>query len=260
MLQCFQKKHWHEFGEALQELVYRRPDFDSFELFRTVANELTVSLDPLVIIEILDVQLTRYQQYSGTCLLEILEAMKALYSKNELATHYLKVISAKQLLLSEQLQAGIDLLKEAEPYIEAKRSLPKIIYVTLYLTKSIYDWRIADFAAYSQSIERFEAYVDQWKLTSREKEEISERAITASLLTDTILTFGHIEASGIFSFVKSMPSKLILYELIRMFNEGRASDFDDICQQRLLELQTFPLIYQSLSKLKMKIRVIALYN
>ena len=254
-----QKRFWHEFSEQLIHLVYQQRSFPSQPLLEAALAELSVYMDPLIIVELIDALLSRVEAPLEKKLSLINEA-KEILSKNELAQSYLKVVEARARISAGDLEEGLKVLKEAEVLIEAFRSVPKVIYASMNSSKALYYWKKADIESFQTSISQFLAYSDEKKLSVDEQVDIAERTLVSALLSDNVLLFGDFLVSNFFAKCAEKSDKKHLWSLAEIFNSGNVEQLEQFLVDHNAEVSADPLLGINLDKLRRKVRVIAIYD
>ena len=121
-------------------------------------------------------------------------------------------------MLSGQLQEAYKMLKEANDFVQGQRSVPKAVFASIQLTFGVYYWKMEDYPLFIESLLSYEGYCNLTYLSTEEAEDLSEKMILASLLSDKHLVYGHIADSQLFSAVKGNSAKKVLFEIILIFH------------------------------------------
>lgn len=255
----YKERLWSDFGLKLVELLYTHRGFNAQKIIRAVNKELITNVDIYVQLEIIDIFLSR-DTSSLENKLKVLNDFTHLVEKNETAKVYLSLITAKHLLLENDVEQAMTKLEETEKELNKLRNYPKIMYSVLNFIKSSYYWRKKDMLNFTKAAHQFLAYTDRNKISSEEQFEISERVVIASLISDSILNFGDILENNLLSCLASLENKRALWNLVEIFNRGRVDDFTRFIDTHGNQLSALPLISTNIAKLDRKIRVIALYD
>ena len=255
----YKERLWSDFGIKLIDLLYAFRGFNAQKIIRAVNKELTTSIDPYVQLEILDIYLTRDDSPMDDKL-KMLDEFKQFVEKNETAKVYLNLIAAKHLLFANDVEQAMIKLEDAEKDLNKLRNYPKILYSLLNYTKLTYYWRKQDMINFTKAAHQYMTYTERFKFSKEEQLDISERIVTASLISDNILNFGDILETDFFRCLATVEDKKPLWNLVEIFNKGRVEDFIAFLDSHRQYLNRLPLIEANLSKLDRKIRVIALYD
>ena len=255
----YQRRFWHEFGEQLLELVLQRRAFQSGQLVQAALGELAVYLDPLITVELLDATLARSEAPLAEKL-HALEELRAPLARNELALAYLRVVESRVRISAGDLEEGLKGLREAEGLVEGFRSVPKGVYASMYGARALYFWKKADLESFHGASAQFLAYADDKKLSSAERLDVAEKALTAALLSDGVLAFGDFLASPAFARSAELSNKKYLWKLAELFNAGDVQQLEAFLVQGRGQLDADELLSAHYEKLQRKVRVIALYD
>jgi 26S proteasome regulatory subunit N9 len=254
-----QKRFWHEFSEHLTHLIYSKPNFNALGLVEATIAEMSISLDPFLIVELFDVYLGRVSAPLKDKL-GFIEKTKELVSKNELAVNYLNILEAKARFLNEDYEKGYATLKEAEKVVDSHRSVPKIIFASLNNAKFIYHWKKSDFPQFYESVIKFLAYHEERKMGPAERLDLASKTLQAALLSDQILTFGDLLSNSFFQIVADNAQHRYLWQLVEIFNQGQVDKLESFLASAHSGFGQDPLLSHHVEKLRRKIRVISLYD
>lgn len=255
----YKERMWSDFGIKLIDLLYTFRSFNAQRIIRSVNKELTTSIDPYVQLEIMDIFLSRDNSPMDEKL-KIIDEFKQFFEKNEIGKVYLNLIAAKHLLLANDVEQSMSKLEETEKEMNKLRNYPKILYSILNFTKMTYYWRKQDMLEFTKAAHQYLAYTERFKLNREEQLDISERIVSASLISDSILNFGDILETDFFGCLTTVEDKKPLWDLVVIFNRGKVDEFIQFIDSQRHQLDRLPLISQNFDKLDRKIRVIALYD
>lgn len=256
----YQKRYWHEFSNVLSELVYRHQTFDARLLIYGTIQELSVNNDPVFIVEMVDVVLTRWPQATFPEQMKLIDQVREIFSRNEIAMQYLNILEAKQHLLRNDFEKGLELQKTAEKVIEATREVPKVVYAALQESKALYYWNKEDFDNYYATAVNWLSYLDEKKLSSEQKLQLADNILEAGLVNNSTLSFGTLLENNLIANLRSDPSRTALFKVLEIFGKGNVESFENFVQNAGASLGAFALVGRNIDKLRRKIRVIAFYD
>ena len=250
---------WNDMGLALLDLVYVHRAYNAQTLLNNVFADLGNKLDTMVLLELLDVYMTR----ENTTLeqkIEMTDKLSQFVKKDEVALVYLDLIRAKHMIIMNDVEGAMEKLKTTEVQLLKLRNFPKLLYSVLNFVKSDYYWRKEDFQNYHQTILQFLVYTDNERLSLDDQKLISERTVLSALVSDKVLSFGDILESPFISILKDIEDKRVLWELVEIFNSGKVSAFTQFVSTNKAALDKLQFTQNHLNALDRKIRVIALYD
>lgn len=256
----YQRRFWFEFSETLSQLIYQKQAFNSQAIIEGTIEELSVYNDPVFVIELLDVYLARYAPNDIEARLKLITRARETFSRSEIGQQYLNILKAKEFILAGNFEEGVKIQKQAETVIETFREIPKVVYSTLQLTKSLFYWKKNDFDSYFGVAVKCLAYLDENKLSLEEQTVFAEQIVEAGLINNETLSFGSLLENKIFNVLRNNPAKRALFEILDIFSKGKVEIFEQYFSENKLALAHFPLIGSNLLKLRRKIRVIAFYD
>lgn len=250
---------WNDLGLCLLNLVYTHRAYNAQTLLNNVFSDLGNKLDAMVLLELLDVYLTR-ENTDLSQKLDMAEKMNQFIKKDDVALVYLDLIKAKHMMIQNDVEGAMNKIKETETQLLKLRNFPKLLYSVLNFVKSDYYWRKEDFQNYHQTILQFLVYTDNDKLSLDDQKLISERTVLSALVSDKVLSFGDILESPFISILKDIPDKQILWQLVEIFNSGKVSAFTQFVEKNRVALNKLQFTPTQVDALDRKIRVIALYD
>ena len=210
----YQKRFWFEFSEVLSQLIYQKPSYDSRELIQSTIDELSVYNDPVFVVELVDVYLSRWAPSTVDGQLKLINNAREIFSRNDLALQFLNLLEAKVHLINNNFEEGLKIHQTAETALEGMREVPKVIYAVLQETKAIYFWKKGDYDSYFQSALKWLAYVDEKKLSNEQKQSLAENILEAGLVNNATLGFGRPTVVG------SLDGCLVAAEIVEGVGGG----------------------------------------
>ncbi len=256
----YQKRYWFEFSEVLSQLIYQHQTFDARALIMNTIDELSVYNDPVFIVEITDVFLSRWSPATIDEQMKLINRIREIFSRNEIALQYLKILEAKVHLASNNLEQGLELEKQAEKAIEAMREVPKVIYAALQEIKAMYYWSKEDYDSYYATAVKWLAYLDDKKLSQAAQLQLAENILEAGLVNNSTLSFGTLLENNLVASLRNDPTRTPLFKVLEIFGKGNVESFELFISQAGESLKRFGLIGANIDKLRRKIRVIAFYD
>jgi hypothetical protein len=224
-----------------------------------VFSDLGNKIDPMVLLELLDVYLVR-ENTSLEQKIAMTDNLSQFIKKDDVALVYLDLIRARHMIIQNDVEGAMNKIKETEVQLLKLRNFPKLLYSVLNFVKSDYYWRKEDFQNYHQTIQQFLVYTDNEKLSMDDQKLISERTVLSALLSEKVLSFGDILESPFISVLKDLKDKKALWRLVEIFNSGKVSVFTQFINNNRDALNKLQFTQIHLDALDRKIRVIALYD
>lgn len=256
----YQKRFWYEYSEGLATLIFQKPTYDSRVLIEATIEELSVYNDPVFIVELVDVYLSRWAPPSVEGQLKLINRAREIFSRNDLALQFLNLLEAKVHLAGNNFEEGLRIQQEAEAALDAMREVPKVVYAVLQETKAIYYWKKADYDSYYQTALKWLAYLDEKKLGAEQRQTLAENVLEAGLVNNATLSYGSLLENPLFVALKADPTRAPLFRLVDIFGKGNVSEFERFVEQNGDSLRKFRLVGGNVDKLRRKIRVIAFYD
>lgn len=255
-----QKRFWYEFSEVLSQLIYQHPQFDSRPLIEATIEELSVYNDPVFIVELVDVFLTRWAPPTFDAQIKLINRAREIFGRNEVALQFLSILEAKSRLANNDFEKGLEIEKKAEAAVEAMREVPKVVYAALQEIRAYYYWKKGDYDNYYAAAIKWLAYLDDKKLSKEQQAMLAENIIEAGLVNNGTLSFGNLLENPLFIALKNDPSRASLFKILEIFGKGNVESFEQFVTQAGDSLRRFGLIGANIDKLRRKIRVIAFYD
>jgi hypothetical protein len=256
----YQKRFWFEFTEVLSQLIYQRPSFDSREIIEATIEELSVYNDPVFVVELVDVYLSRWAPATVEGQLKLINRAREIFSRNDMAQQFLNLLEAKVHLVHNNFEEGLRIHQASEEALEAMREVPKVVYAALQETKAIYFWKKGDYDSYFQAAQNWLAYVDEKKLGAEQKQTLAENVLEAGLVNNATLGLGNLLENPLFAALKTDPARAPLLKVVDIFGKGNVEEFENFVRQSGDSLRKFQLVGNNIDKLRRKIRVIAFYD
>jgi hypothetical protein len=240
--------------------VFEEKDFDCKKIIEGTIEELSIYNDPVFIVELLDVYISRYSKDNQELNEKILTSLRESLKRSEIALHYLNIVESRMLIQSGNFEKAMQVHKLAESKLESMREIPKVVFFTLQLTKSIFYWQTKDFNNYFSVAMNFMPYLEVHKFSESELKALAEQVIQAALINKETLVFGVLADNALFGVLKKFDQSVVLLEMLEMFKRGKADEFEHFIRVNSFRLSQFPLMCSNVDKLSRKIRVIAFYD
>lgn len=256
LINLFENKFWHQFGEALLVLSYNESVRNSDEillLFNSIVNNSSVNINPVILSRLAICACLRLN-----CLPEQLtflqEAIDSLHDKQ--AIILLDLQKAYCNFEGGELGKAGEILKEEWTNIENLMDTEKFVFATYYRYTALFHLKQDHYAEFYHYSLQFLAYVDQENFSQKEREELCVTLGIAILISPKIFNFSELLELEVFSVLKEGENSWI-YKLMETYNSGNVTQFAQDVQNFNTQITNIEVLNSNMKTLEEKIKIMA---